>query len=76
MTGVPAVAGLSDVGVAWRVANYEEDAGLISLVDGLYEDIKPLYEQLHAYVRARLMKVYSGRGISASGPIPAHILGA
>ena len=50
---------------------------------GLMNDIKPLYEQLHAFVRARLVQYYSHQlnGTShqtilkADGPIPAHILG-
>ena len=44
------------------------------ITDQILEDIKPLYEQLHAYVRGRLCKVYPGR-FDCRGPIPAHILG-
>lgn len=50
---------------------------------GLMDDIKPLYEQLHAFVRARLVQYYSHQlngtshqnVLKADGPIPAHILG-
>lgn len=34
----------------------------------------PLYKELHAYVRARLMEVYPGY-IHSQGPLPAHLLG-
>ncbi|VEN60704.1 unnamed protein product [Callosobruchus maculatus] len=36
--------------------------------------LRPLYEQLHAYVRSKLRKTY-GNCISETGPIPAHLLG-
>lgn len=36
--------------------------------------ILPLYKELHAYVRARLMEVYPGH-IEPDGPLPAHLLG-
>lgn len=34
----------------------------------------PLYKELHAYVRAKLMDVYK-EGIDSDGPLPAHLLG-
>ncbi|CAH0702699.1 unnamed protein product [Spodoptera exigua] len=44
-------------------------------VDEVWEQIKPLYELLHAYVRRRLRESYGPERISRSAPIPAHILG-
>ncbi|PZC79923.1 hypothetical protein B5X24_HaOG215605 [Helicoverpa armigera] len=44
-------------------------------VDEVWEQIKPLYELLHAYVRRRLREAYGPERISRSAPIPAHILG-
>lgn len=41
----------------------------------LWEDIKPLYLQIHAYVRKRLRDKYGEEIVSAKGPIPAHLLG-
>ncbi|NP_001036859.1 ecdysteroid-inducible angiotensin-converting enzyme-related gene product precursor [Bombyx mori] len=41
----------------------------------LWEDVKPLYQQLHAYVRKRLRDKYGDKVVSARGPIPAHLLG-
>ncbi|XP_076067061.1 angiotensin-converting enzyme-like isoform X1 [Oratosquilla oratoria] len=41
----------------------------------LWEQLKPLYQQLHAYVRRKLRETYPGGKISRRGPIPAHLLG-
>ncbi|MCL4163149.1 UNVERIFIED_CONTAM: hypothetical protein GTU68_027555 [Idotea baltica] len=40
----------------------------------LYDEILPLYKEIHAYVRHQLLKIYPGR-FKEDGPIPAHILG-
>ncbi|XP_033492522.1 angiotensin-converting enzyme 2 [Epinephelus lanceolatus] len=75
--------GFADYGSYWRY-NYEtieEHAPykytrdeLMDDVDAVYEEILPLYKELHAYVRARLMEVYPGH-IDPEGPLPAHLLG-
>ncbi|CAG9795376.1 unnamed protein product [Diatraea saccharalis] len=44
-------------------------------IDEVWEQVKPLYELLHAYVRRRLRESYGPERISRSAPIPAHILG-
>ena len=62
----------ADTGAWWR-SWYEVD-NLESAVEKLYTDLKPLYEELHAYVRYKLSKKYPGK-VSKDGPIPAHILG-
>ncbi|NXE45892.1 ACE2 enzyme, partial [Casuarius casuarius] len=75
--------GYSDYGDYWR-ANYEADYPeeykysrdqLIEDVEKTFEQIKPLYEQLHAYVRHRLEQLYGPELISSTGCIPAHLLG-
>ncbi|KAM8820243.1 ACE2 enzyme, partial [Eudromia elegans] len=75
--------GYSDYGDYWR-ANYEADSPaeykysrdqLIEDVEKTFNQIKPLYEQLHAYVRHRLEQVYGPELISATGCLPAHLLG-
>lgn len=40
----------------------------------MYENIKPLYKELHAYVRYNLVKKYPNR-FRLDGPIPAHLFG-
>ncbi|NXS44271.1 ACE2 enzyme, partial [Balaeniceps rex] len=73
----------SDYGDYWR-ANYEADYPeeykysrdqLIKDVEKTFEQIKPLYQQLHAYVRHRLEQVYGPELISSTGCLPAHLLG-
>lgn len=44
-------------------------------IEDALEDIKPLYELLHAYVRRRLRDFYGPEKISRQAPLPAHILG-
>lgn len=75
--------GFEDYGAYWRY-NYEtiEEEPLYSYtreelmrdVRKIYKQIMPLYEELHAYVRARLIEVYPGH-IDPQGPLPAHLLG-
>ena len=69
------LAGYKDLSSSWRESNYEMDQELIPMVDALFEDIKPLYTQLHAYVRNKLKDAYPEHEIDPEGPIPAHILG-
>lgn len=65
--------GLNDLGDIWREPfedeNYEED------IAKLWEELKPAYLQLHAYMRKKLVQFYSDKNISRIGPIPAHLLG-
>ncbi|KAM3625521.1 uncharacterized protein V6R79_013443 [Siganus canaliculatus] len=75
--------GFEDYGAYWR-SNYETideslpykytRDDLMNDVRNVYQQILPLYKQLHAYVRARLMEHYPGH-INAEGPLPAHLLG-
>src|SRR6218665_599793 len=48
-----------------------------SACENLWEQIKPLYQQLHAYVRRKLMDSYpkNRRDFPNTNHIPAHILG-
>ncbi|KAM9246305.1 angiotensin-converting enzyme 2 [Leptosomus discolor] len=73
----------ADYGDYWR-ANYEADYPeeykysrdqLVEDVEKTFEQIKPLYQQLHAYVRHRLEQVYGPELISSTGCLPAHLLG-
>ncbi|XP_042898194.1 angiotensin-converting enzyme-like [Parasteatoda tepidariorum] len=41
----------------------------------MLETLKPLYRELHAYVRRKLIEKYSESYIKPDGPIPAHLLG-
>ncbi|XP_070818844.1 angiotensin-converting enzyme 2 [Chaetodon trifascialis] len=75
--------GFEDYGAYWRY-NYEtleDDARykytrnqLMEDVRSIYKEILPLYKELHAYVRAKLMETYKG-DVESDGPLPAHLLG-
>ncbi|MGH9593677.1 MAG: M2 family metallopeptidase, partial [Bryobacteraceae bacterium] len=43
-------------------------------LDRLWDQVRPLYLSLHAYVRSKLHDKY-GNAVPAEGPIPAHLLG-
>ncbi|XP_028177848.1 angiotensin-converting enzyme-like isoform X2 [Ostrinia furnacalis] len=58
----------------WWQADYEVPDFEEQLAK-LWEDVKPLYQQLHAYVRKRLRDMHGDHVVSAKGPIPAHLLG-
>ena len=67
--------GYDELGQMWR-SNYDMDAdAFAAMVDNLWDQVKPLYEQLHCHVRARLNDHYGDTVVPAQGPIPAHVLG-
>ncbi|NWR92221.1 ACE enzyme, partial [Furnarius figulus] len=65
--------GYTDNGAYWRslyeTPTFEED------LERLYQQLQPLYLNLHAYVRRALYKKYGAEHINLKGPIPAHLLG-
>ncbi|XP_071786687.1 angiotensin-converting enzyme-like [Asterias amurensis] len=62
-----------DKGAMWR-SWYEVD-DLETQVDNIYEQLRPLYTNLHAYIRRKLYKIYGPEFVNLRGPIPAHLLG-
>ncbi|XP_012153318.2 angiotensin-converting enzyme Ance-3 isoform X2 [Megachile rotundata] len=52
-----------------------ESPNLQQDIDEVWEMIRPLYEELHAYVRRKLRDLYGPEKIAAHAPLPAHILG-
>jgi peptidyl-dipeptidase A len=67
--------GYKDLGALWR-SNYDMPADDFSAeLDRLWGQVKPLYDALHAHVRASLVKQYGTKVVSPTGPIPAHLLG-
>jgi peptidyl-dipeptidase A len=66
--------GFKDVGAMWR-SNYDmEPDQFAAEMERLWLQVKPLYDSLHTYARAKLRQKY-GDAVPASGPIPAHLLG-
>ena len=66
--------GFADTGAMWRL-KYDMPADAFTAeVDRLWEQVRPLYLSLHAYVRMKLHERY-GDAVPANGPLPAHLLG-
>ncbi|XP_061223897.1 angiotensin-converting enzyme [Neopsephotus bourkii] len=65
--------GFEDTGSYWRSwydsASFEDD------LEHLYNQLEPLYLNLHAFVRRKLYDRYGPKYINLKGPIPAHLLG-
>ncbi len=67
--------GFADTGAMWR-SKYEMPPDAFAReVERLWQQVKPLYVALHAYVRSRLREHYGPAVVPAAGPIPAHLLG-
>jgi peptidyl-dipeptidase A len=66
--------GFQDNGAMWRAKYDMPPDDFARELDRLWEQVRPLYLSLHAYVRSRLHEKY-GDLVPASGPIPAHLLG-
>ncbi len=66
--------GFADNGAMWRSKYDMPPDAFAKEVDRLWEQVKPLYVSLHAYVRSKLREKY-GDIVPANGPIPAHLLG-
>ncbi|HKE83520.1 MAG TPA: M2 family metallopeptidase [Vicinamibacterales bacterium] len=66
--------GFADTGAMWRAKYDMAPDAFAKELDRLYEQLRPLYLQLHTYVRARLHKKY-GDVVPEKGPLPAHLLG-
>jgi peptidyl-dipeptidase A len=67
--------GYSDAGTLWR-SNYDMPPDQFAAqIDRAWEQLRPLYLALHAYVRGQLGKKYGKDIVPPNGPIPAHLLG-
>lgn len=67
--------GYADVGAMWR-SGYDMPADdFAKLTDKLWLEVKPLYDELHTYVRTQLNKKYGDAVQSKTGPIRADLLG-
>jgi peptidyl-dipeptidase A len=66
--------GFADTGAMWRSKYDMPPDAFAKELDRLWEQVRPLYLSLHAYVRWKLREKY-GDAVPAQGPIPAHLLG-
>jgi peptidyl-dipeptidase A len=67
--------GFADLGAMWR-SGYDMPADdFAKLTDKLWLEVKPLYDELHTYVRGQLNKKYGDAVQAKTGPIRADLLG-
>jgi peptidyl-dipeptidase A len=66
--------GFADTGAMWRAKYDMPPDEFTKELDRLWAQVRPLYVELHAYVRMKLRQKY-GDAVPATGPIPAHLLG-
>jgi peptidyl-dipeptidase A len=66
--------GFADNGAMWRSGYDMPPDDFAREVDRLWDQVRPLYLSLHAYVRWKLREKYGDR-VPATGPIPADLLG-
>jgi peptidyl-dipeptidase A len=67
--------GYPDVGGMWRSQYDMSPAEFAALTDKLWGQVKPLYDELHCYTRAKLNAKYGDAVQAKTGPIRADLLG-
>jgi len=67
--------GYPDTGAMWRAKYDMPPDAFAAEVDRLWNQVRPLYESLHCYVRWNLTKTYGPEVVPPGQPIPAHLLG-
>jgi peptidyl-dipeptidase A len=67
--------GFKDTGAMWRSSYDMTPEEFSRELDRLWEQVKPFYVSLHAYVRAQLIKKYGKIADRPDGLIPAQLLG-
>ena len=67
--------GYSDLGEMWRAQYDMSPAEFEAETARLWDQVKPLYDELHCHVRAKLGEFYGEDKVPQDGPIPAHLLG-
>ncbi|GMT99470.1 M2 family metallopeptidase [Corallococcus caeni] len=67
--------GFNDLGTLWRSSYDMTPAEFETEAQRLWGQVKPMYDELHCYVRGRLAKQYGEAKVPAGKPIPAHLLG-
>jgi peptidyl-dipeptidase A len=67
--------GYPDVGAMWRSQYDMTPDEFATLTDKLWAQVKPLYDELHCYTRAKLNQKYGDAVQAKTGPIRADLLG-
>ncbi|MEL1265246.1 M2 family metallopeptidase [Pseudoxanthomonas putridarboris] len=67
--------GYADTGEMWRSGYDMTPAEIAVETDRLWDQVKPLYEQLHCYTRTKLQATYGVEKGQVNGLLPAHLMG-
>jgi peptidyl-dipeptidase A len=67
--------GYPDTGAMWRSQYDMAPDEFATLTDKLWAQVKPLYDELHCYTRAKLNQKYGDAVQAKTGPIRADLLG-
>ena len=67
--------GYGDLGEMWRAGYDMSPAEFEGEASRLWNQVKPLYDELHCAVRSKLGAYYGADKVPQDGPIPAHLLG-
>ena len=67
--------GFADAGAMWRAGYDMPPDSFVVVVDKLWQEVRPLYVQLHAYVRRRLVARYGAKLVPPAGMLPVQLLG-
>ncbi len=67
--------GFADTGALWRSGYDMKPEEFAALVDKVWLQVKPLYDDLHCYTRTKLNQKYGDAVQAKTGPIRADLLG-
>ena len=67
--------GFKDTGDLWRAGYDMTPAQFSQELEDTWKQLQPLYKELHAYVRFKLIQKYGAAAQRPDGMIPAHLLG-
>ena len=67
--------GFANTGDLWRSGYDMPPEEFEKETDRLWQQVKPLYDDLHCHVRAQLQKQYGKDLVKDGAPIPAHLFG-
>jgi peptidyl-dipeptidase A len=67
--------GFEDMGALWRSGYDMTPQEFEADIERLWQEVKPLYDDLHCFTRKKLRAKYGRDKIPEKAPIPAHLLG-
>ena len=67
--------GYADMGELWRAGYDMPPAAVAVEADRLWDQVRPLYEQLHCAARGRLAEKHGADRVPPDGLLPAHLTG-